>query len=145
MRLDAFERLEARKRVLGPKHPETLRTQHSLATVLLEKGDYGAAEAEFRTVLEARKRVLGPKHPETRCSCFFPCECLFFLRTQQSLAVVLLAKGDYGGLELGGCESAVDRCLGLGGRENAVESELEGRESGSGREINASRIKRTRK
>lgn len=61
------------------------------------------------------------------------------------ISTISLCVDFHGGLELGGCESAVDRCLGLGGRENAVESELEGRESGSGREINASRIKRTRK
>lgn len=58
--------LKAEIENLGPRHPETLVTQANLAEVLKMKGDFGAAEANYREVLDARIDVLGPRHPDTR-------------------------------------------------------------------------------
>ena len=57
--------LAAQLRVLGPDHPDTLATRHSIALEMAERGDHAAAEAEYRDVLAARLRVLGPDHPDT--------------------------------------------------------------------------------
>ncbi|MFJ3531918.1 tetratricopeptide repeat protein [Streptomyces sp. NPDC090132] len=56
---------EARARVLGPDHPDTLVALDDLAAVY---GDTGRAQEALRLgerVAEARTRVLGPEHPHT--------------------------------------------------------------------------------
>ena len=58
--------LAAELRVLGPDHPDTLATRHSIAREIAARGDHAAAEAEYRDVLAARLRVLGPDHPDTQ-------------------------------------------------------------------------------
>jgi plasmid stability protein len=55
--------LAAQLRVLGPDHPDTLRTWHQIARRMAARGDHTAAEAECRDVLAAMLRVLGPDHP----------------------------------------------------------------------------------
>jgi len=57
--------LDARLRLLGPDHPDTLTTRHDLATVLYKQGKLAEAETEARQALDARLRVLGPDAPTT--------------------------------------------------------------------------------
>ena len=57
--------LEARERVLGREHPDTLASVNNLAALLYSKGDYDGAEPLYRRALEARERVLGREHPDT--------------------------------------------------------------------------------
>jgi tetratricopeptide (TPR) repeat protein len=53
------------ERVLGPDHPETLRSRRNLFVTLGNQGKHAAAEAGFRDLLRAEERVLGPEHPDT--------------------------------------------------------------------------------
>jgi serine/threonine protein kinase len=57
--------LEIRKRVLGPEHPETLRSANLLANVMHDEGHYAEAEKLDRETLDIQRRVLGPEHPLT--------------------------------------------------------------------------------
>ncbi|QPN66539.1 tetratricopeptide repeat protein [Synechococcus sp. CBW1006] len=74
--------LEARERLLGPEHPDTLITINNLAELFRNKGDYDQAEAYFNRCLEAQERLLGPEHPHT-------------LTTIVNLAGLFRNKGDY--------------------------------------------------
>jgi eukaryotic-like serine/threonine-protein kinase len=60
--------LDLRRRVLGPEHPDTLRSMNTLANVYDKEGKYAQAEALNSQTLEIRRRVLGPKHPDTLAS-----------------------------------------------------------------------------
>lgn len=73
------ELVEARRRVLGTRHPQTLKSEGNLASALMrsvqdaiddprrtERGD--EAEAVLRRVLAAREDLLGADHPETLLS-----------------------------------------------------------------------------
>jgi Flp pilus assembly protein TadD len=57
-----------REKVLGPQHPDTLKTRSNLAIVLEVQGKYAEAEAEDRAVIKLREKVLGPEHPDTLAS-----------------------------------------------------------------------------
>jgi L-lactate permease len=57
--------MEARKRVLGEEHPDTLSAMSSLATTYLNLGQWKDAEDLEVLVMEARKRVLGEENPDT--------------------------------------------------------------------------------
>ena len=57
--------LDARLRVLGPDHPDTLAARHGIARMLADQGQPADAETELRQVLDAQLRVLGPDHPHT--------------------------------------------------------------------------------
>jgi Domain of unknown function (DUF4062)/Tetratricopeptide repeat len=57
--------LDARERVLGPEHPDTLTSWHQLAFWTGEAGDRAAATDLFARLLPVRERVLGPEHPDT--------------------------------------------------------------------------------
>ena len=57
--------LEAIEKVLGKKHPDTLRSMNNLAVVLDDQGKCDEAEAMHREVLQLREEVLGKKHPDT--------------------------------------------------------------------------------
>ncbi len=74
--------LEARERVLGAEHPDTLGSVNNLAGMLESQGDYAAAEPLYRRALEAWERVLGPEHPDT-------------LTSVNNLAGLLARQGDY--------------------------------------------------
>ncbi|WP_010359683.1 tetratricopeptide repeat protein, partial [Streptomyces acidiscabies] len=52
-------------RVLGPDHPDTLATRHSLARWRGEAGDAAGAATAFAELLDDFLRVLGPDHPHT--------------------------------------------------------------------------------
>ena len=60
--------LEARRRVLGPEHPDTLVSTANLAATLHQLGRAAEADPLQRQVLEASRRVLGPEHPDTLIS-----------------------------------------------------------------------------
>ena len=60
--------LEAQRATLGPKHPDTLRSAHNLADLLVKTGNVAEAEALFREALAGFSSVLGPSHPSTLSS-----------------------------------------------------------------------------
>ena len=66
--------LEARKRILGEEHPDTLLSMGNLARSYSDLGRRQDAVELEEKVLEARKRTLGEEHPDT-------------LRTMGNLAV----------------------------------------------------------
>ncbi|MFE3572652.1 tetratricopeptide repeat protein, partial [Bacillus subtilis] len=80
--------LDDRVRVLGPDHPDTLATRHSLALWQGQAGDPAAAEQAFEDLVGDYLRVLGPDHPDT-------------IATQCDLAVWEVAAG----MDLGGSAS----------------------------------------
>jgi hypothetical protein len=61
------EMLEVLPRVLGPEHPNTLKTASNLALSdsLDDQGKRGETEITFREVLVVQRRVLGPEHRNT--------------------------------------------------------------------------------
>ena len=74
--------LEARKRVLGEEHPDTLTSMNNLARTLADQGDYAGAWQLQERVLETQRRVLGEEHPNT-------------LISMANLAATLSEQGDY--------------------------------------------------
>lgn len=60
--------LEARARVLGPEHRETLTSRHSLARVYEAEGKYELSQPLLLQNLEARRRTLGAEHFDTMSS-----------------------------------------------------------------------------
>ncbi|WP_147165078.1 tetratricopeptide repeat protein, partial [Pararhodospirillum oryzae] len=82
---DAFQAaVEARGRILGPEHPDTLTSQANLALTLHAQGDLAGAREMQEGVLEVLRRVLGPEHPNT-------------LVSMNNLAEMLRAQGDLAG------------------------------------------------
>jgi tetratricopeptide (TPR) repeat protein len=59
------EVLEIRRRVLGPEHPDTLRSMGDLAAGYETYGKYAQAAMLNQKALEISHRVLGPEHPDT--------------------------------------------------------------------------------
>jgi hypothetical protein len=57
--------MEARKRILGLEHPETLLAIGNLASTYCEQGRWKEAEELEIQVIEARKRILGLEYPDT--------------------------------------------------------------------------------
>ncbi|KFY84702.1 hypothetical protein V500_09074, partial [Pseudogymnoascus sp. VKM F-4518 (FW-2643)] len=57
-----------RKKVLGKKHPDTLRTMSNLGIILEKQGKYNEAESIHRQVLELHEKVLGKEHLDTLLS-----------------------------------------------------------------------------
>ncbi|MBZ5654174.1 MAG: tetratricopeptide repeat protein [Acidobacteriia bacterium] len=74
--------LEIQRRVLGPEHPDTLRSMNNLANIFGDEGHGDEAEKISRETLEIRRRVLGPSHPDT-------------LRSMNALADNLYEAGRY--------------------------------------------------
>jgi tetratricopeptide (TPR) repeat protein len=64
------ETLDIRRRVLGPEHPDTLRSMHNLGDILYEEGRYAEAEKLLRETLNISRRVLGPEYPDTAASTY---------------------------------------------------------------------------
>ena len=75
----SLEALEARRRVLGDEHPDTLRSIDNLAGVLASQGKYEQAEVYYREALEDRRRVLGDEHPDTLSSIYYMANVLLQL------------------------------------------------------------------
>ncbi|KAK7419576.1 hypothetical protein QQZ08_010789 [Neonectria magnoliae] len=78
--------VEAREKVLGPEHPDTLSSVNNLGSALESQGKYEEAEAMHRRALKGYEKVLGPKHPDT-------------LTSVSSLGSVLESQGKYGEAE----------------------------------------------
>ena len=78
--------VDIRRRVLGPEHPDTLRTMASLGVNYIDQGRYAEAEKILRETLDARRRVLGPDHPDT-------------LQSMNDLGIVLNAEGRFADAE----------------------------------------------
>ena len=57
--------LDARERILGPKHPGTLTAWHQLAFWTGAAGYRAEARDQFAALLPVQVRVLGPEHPDT--------------------------------------------------------------------------------
>jgi eukaryotic-like serine/threonine-protein kinase len=57
--------VDIRRRVLGPKRPETLESMRNLAIALYREGRFADAEKLDRETLDMRRRVFGPEHPDT--------------------------------------------------------------------------------
>ncbi|KAH7117472.1 hypothetical protein EDB81DRAFT_892338 [Dactylonectria macrodidyma] len=74
--------LDAREKVLGREHPDTLTSVHILALVLRYQGKYEEAEQMNRRALDASEKVLGREHPDT-------------LMSISNLALVLQYQGKY--------------------------------------------------
>ena len=71
---------ELQNKLLGPEHPETLKSRSLLAEILLFQGHAVEAEKLQRETLAARRRILGSDHPET-------------IRSMSRLAKVLIFHG----------------------------------------------------
>jgi hypothetical protein len=57
--------LEAQERILGPEHPDTLRSWNNYCVSLRRKGCVDLAEPIARKVVETTAKVLGESHPQT--------------------------------------------------------------------------------
>ena len=57
--------LDARNRILGGEHPDTVMAMAHLARSYAQLGKYSEAEKLEKQVLDARKRILGVEHPDT--------------------------------------------------------------------------------
>ncbi|KAF1347229.1 hypothetical protein EJ07DRAFT_143403, partial [Lizonia empirigonia] len=60
--------MEARKRVLGDGHPDTLTAMANLAFTLRSQGRCQEALSLMEGCVQVRGRVLGLGHPDTECS-----------------------------------------------------------------------------
>jgi tetratricopeptide (TPR) repeat protein len=74
--------LEAKRRVFGPDHPETITSMNNLGNTLLHEGRNVEAEKLYREALELYRRVLGPNH-------------IFTLRLMNALAAALAEERRY--------------------------------------------------
>ena len=74
--------LDAREKVLGCEHPDTLASVSNLGLVLDRQGKYEEAEAMHRRALEAREKVIGCGHSST-------------LSSVNNLSLVLSTQGKY--------------------------------------------------
>ena len=74
--------LQLREKILGPEHPDTLKTRNNLALALDYQAKYADAEPEYRELLRLKEKVLGPEDPST-------------LITRSGLADTLDSEGKY--------------------------------------------------
>lgn len=74
--------VETRKRVLGTRNPDTLKSLAGLAWTLQREGRYSDAEKLGREALDLQRRVLGREHPDT-------------LRTASDLSWTFYQQGKY--------------------------------------------------
>jgi non-specific serine/threonine protein kinase/serine/threonine-protein kinase len=74
--------LQIQRRVLGPEHPDTLRSARILASILEDEGHHAEAEKLKRQTLDLDRKVLGFENDET-------------LRCESSLATTVRDEGRY--------------------------------------------------
>ncbi|MBZ5548454.1 MAG: serine/threonine-protein kinase [Acidobacteriia bacterium] len=74
--------LDSRRRLLGPDHPDTLRSMDQMSRNLERQGHYPEAEKLAREALNTRRRLLRPDDPE-------------ILASMHSLAGVILDEGHF--------------------------------------------------
>ncbi|KAL9627829.1 MAG: hypothetical protein Q9164_007477 [Protoblastenia rupestris] len=61
--------LKIQERILGMKHPDTLRSMNNLASTYWDQGRWKeAGELEIQVLEKRRRRFLGTQHPETLTS-----------------------------------------------------------------------------
>jgi non-specific serine/threonine protein kinase/serine/threonine-protein kinase len=78
----ARKSLDTRRRLLGPDHPDTLKSQFLTAVAADRQGRYPESEKLLRETLEAQRKVLGGEHPDT-------------LKTASRLGMVHYLQGRY--------------------------------------------------
>jgi non-specific serine/threonine protein kinase/serine/threonine-protein kinase len=74
--------IEIQRRVLGPDHPDTLRSMYVLAYILRDGGHLAEAEELSRETLKIQQRVVGLDHPDT-------------LGSMSNLAITFTYEGHY--------------------------------------------------
>jgi tetratricopeptide (TPR) repeat protein len=74
--------LAIREKVLGPEHPETVRSLNNLALLLRDQGDYAGARPLHERALTIGEKVLGPEHEHTASNL-------------NNLAILLHDQGDF--------------------------------------------------
>ncbi|MGA9353788.1 MAG: serine/threonine-protein kinase [Terriglobales bacterium] len=74
--------LEIQRRVLGPEHPDTLRSMRILASILEDENHHAESEKLKRQTLDLDRKVLGPENDET-------------LRCESSLATSVRVEGRF--------------------------------------------------
>jgi tetratricopeptide (TPR) repeat protein len=57
--------LDQRRKLLGPSHPLTLDSWHSLVACKASRGNFRAAEEELRSLVQVRAELQGPYHMST--------------------------------------------------------------------------------
>jgi len=57
--------IETRAQLIGPEHPDTLRSRNHLAAALRKEGKLVEAETNFHELIRIEEKVLGPEHPDT--------------------------------------------------------------------------------
>ncbi|CAM9396785.1 unnamed protein product [Ascophyllum nodosum] len=62
--------LQIHDELYGTDHPKVAWDLANLVKILMEKGDFDAAESLVRSALEIRSRFLGPAHADVACSLF---------------------------------------------------------------------------
>lgn len=62
--------LKGRTKLLGDKHPDTLRTLNGLGKLMLKLEDFMAASSYLQKALEGREIALGTNHPSTIATVF---------------------------------------------------------------------------
>ena len=60
--------LDVRHHVLGPDHPDTLKSISNVGEILFKEARYPEAEQLARQAFEAQRRLLGPENPDTLTS-----------------------------------------------------------------------------
>ena len=58
--------LADRERVIGPQHPDTLKTAHRLAQIIAAQGRNEEAAQILRQLCRDRQHLLGSQHPDTQ-------------------------------------------------------------------------------
>ena len=58
--------LKLREKVLGPEHPDTLRTCFDLARCLRSESKVQEASMLAQRAADGARKVLGPEHPDTK-------------------------------------------------------------------------------
>lgn len=101
------ETLDIRRRVLGPEHPDTLRSLGTLGGVLTDEGHYPEAEKLHREALDVQQRVLGPEHPDTAITTY-NVGCIAAHQGQRDKALSLLREVVDHGLSVEG-DSGMDK------------------------------------
>ncbi|KAI7759632.1 hypothetical protein LZL87_014155 [Fusarium oxysporum] len=74
--------VEAREKVLGKEHPDTLSSMNNLALALQGQGKYEEAEKRHREILEVSNKIFGKEDPST-------------LTSMNNMALALQGQGKY--------------------------------------------------
>ncbi len=78
--------VQIRRRVLGPDHRDTLRSNVDLGITLFDEARYAESGKLLKQTVESTRRVAGPDHPDT-------------IRAEVNLGITLFEEGRYGEAE----------------------------------------------